>query len=177
MAHSLIGKHEAEIKHRISDPDEAIERIHRLGAVPRFIRNIEHDVCFDLPDGRLSAKGKHLLLRRRVPYEEVLLILKDRREQTIEVVAVNSYDTAMRLLKGCGFVETLRVKKTRSMFLRDHFHIVVDTIDGHGHFIEIGSMTDDLDELAPLEAEAVKLLRLLGYGDSEREYRSYHDFV
>lgn len=177
MANSLKGRYEAEIKCRIDDPEQAKERLLKMGAIPRFINNREHDICFDYPDQSLLNQQQYLILRYREPFGEHILFFKEDNGSNIELSLISNYEAINNILVKLGLISFLELTKTRSMFLKDDFHIVVDTLEGYGHFIEIGTMTNNESELQDMEAKVRQMLILLGYDDNFKETRSYRKIV
>lgn len=176
MAHCLIGRYEAEIKIRIKNTEEAMSRVLKMGFKMRFKNNKEKDYCYDFPDKKLRQQGKALILRERIPFNERLLFFKSNMPRIIDMVSVDNVENADNLLNSLGFIIYMKLEKNRSMFLLDHFHIVVDSISNYGNFLEIGSMTDDESELQKLIKEETAIISSLGYKNAPIETRSYHDF-
>jgi predicted adenylyl cyclase CyaB len=180
MANSIIGRYEVELKIRIEDPEQAKQRVLEIGAIPRFLNNQEHDLCFDYADGFLSQKQKSLILRSREPFGQVLLFIKgvnDDVVSTINFITVSDLVSSIKIVEELGLVKVLDYKKTRSMYLKDDTHIVVDTIEGIGHFLEIGSLTSDPHEVQTLKLNVELMLQSLGYCQNERISESYRDLV
>jgi adenylate cyclase class 2 len=178
MRDSLRGRFAVEVKYLIGRPEEAIERILKIGATERFRNNEEHDVYFDFPDQALARASKSLVLRRREPFDQNLLFLKGSGEpRSFAVLVVDKYDEGVQLLRELGVVEVMRFTKVRSMFFKEEFHITVDSLENYGNFLEVGCFTDRSDQVAPIEEDEIALVNQIGYGDSKRERRSYLEIL
>lgn len=177
MTFGLEGTFSAEVKCKIQDPDEAIQRLVDFGAELRFLKNHEHDIWFAHPTLSIPPSGTSLTLRERIPFSENLLFLKKESNNQLNWVEVSSFQETKDILIQIGFVEILELTKIRSMFGKDDFHFTVDTVKNHGSFLEIGANTFDAEGLPDLNALIRSMVVELGYENFVEEFRSYKTII
>ncbi len=168
------GRYEVEMKFRVEHLGHVRRRLDQSGAVPFALDNVETDVFFDFPDGRLEANHQFHTLRQMRPSGRVLWISKGPAADQCIAMDLSDFDRAAEMLTSLGFVEMRRIGKKRDIYFTDEFHVTLDDVDGLGPFVEIAVMTDDRNALAVLRErvrEAAGRLDLLRFAEETRSYR------
>lgn len=138
---------EIEAKFYVQNLDLIKKRVQQLGGHLVQERVLETNLRFDLPDGRLRARGRVLRLRRDT---EVRLTYKGgsqneqgvlRREE-IEFV-VEDFEKARQFLEALGYQKLVYYEKYRTTYQLDEALIMIDELP-YGNFIEIEGNSIDL---------------------------------
>jgi len=173
---------EVELRLAIADPQALGAALRAAGATPIGEGRVQ-TASYDFPDRRLRAAGSTLRLREdwtgttltsKTPLPNGMsgatgetAGVRAREEVTLALLA-GSGETAQRLLRGLGLVETLRYEKTRTSWQLGHARVDVDILaDGGACYAEIEA-----------EAEGIAATRArLGLDTAPVETRSYFEIV
>jgi len=90
------------------------------------------------------------------------------RETTID----NAKEVA-DMLERVGYVQGVRIKKTRQTAKYNDFEICVDEIDQLGSFIEVEKLADDDANVDEIQDDLWSLLRKLGVNSEDRVHEGY----
>ncbi len=128
---------EIEKKYKINTYEKAKEEIIALGA-SHLSTTTDVDVYFLVPQAipntrylRVRTKGG----KNTLAYHEVVDDLETKEWE----VDVSDADVTHDIVEKLGFAEEVVVKKTRETYTLGDSEILVDCIDGLGHFVEIES--------------------------------------
>ncbi len=169
----FIGRYEVELKFRVPGLAAVRGALDRQEAKPFAIGNVETDIFLDHNDGRLAAAGRTHVLRRMLPSDRVLWIVKGPRRDACLAMDLPNYDKAVVMLGALGFEEQARLTKCRDIYLLEDCHVTLDVVEGQGHFTEIAAMTDDQAVLPDLRSRIERRASELGLSNMERIDKSY----
>jgi adenylate cyclase, class 2 len=132
---------EVEVKLPCDDLAAAREKLQALGAILRTPMHFESNDLFDDPDGRLTASGRALRLRREG--DQALLTLKGPAHFSSGVKIREERETrvadpqeAEAILLGLGLARTFRYEKKREEWTLEQCAIALDETP-IGTFVEI----------------------------------------
>lgn len=143
---------EIEAKFYVQDLDLIKNRVQELGAYLTQERVLETNLRFDLPDGRLRARGRVLRLRRDT---EVRLTYKGGSQndqgvlsrEEIEFV-VEDFEKARQFLEALGYHKLVYYEKYRTIYQLHETSIMLDELP-YGNFIEIeGNSVESIRDFA-----------------------------
>jgi adenylate cyclase class IV/ribosomal protein S18 acetylase RimI-like enzyme len=162
-----------EIKARLDDFDAMLARARELAdSGPHEL--LQDDTFFHCPDGRLklrafSASEGELIFYRRAdeagPCESFYLITKTSEPQRLRAVLAAAWG------------EAGRVRKHRTLLLAGRTRIHLDRVEGLGEFLELEVVLSADEPAAQGQAEARRLLTLLGVADDALVGRAYVDLI
>jgi len=165
----LTDNVEREQKYRIARADTIRGRLLRLGA-HIHASGFERNELFDF-EGRLSAQGRRLRLRRHGNRTAVLTMkgprLEGRQKTRMEVETPVDYEAAKRILELVGFRIKETYSKIREEYRLDGCAVCLDHIPNAGWFVEIEGAAMKIREIA----------RKLGLQPGDREHRSYRKLI
>lgn len=143
---------EIEVKLPFASPDEARERLERLGAEPRKPRQFEDNFVLDREDGAL--KRDDVVLRVRRKGGRSLLTLKtpvggDHRHKVRNEVETTVGDAAatVELLSQLGFRPSWRYQKYRTVYTLGNLEICLDETP-LGCYVELEGPPGEIDRAA-----------------------------
>ena len=170
---------EIEIKAKIDDKNDALNKIKSLGASYSHSEEQE-DIYFNAPDKDYRETDEALRIRL-VPIDgEVKKILtykgpkidsksKTRKEIEVEVADL---DKMTDILIALGFKPSAIVSKVRRIFYYDEFTITLDKLEKIGYFMEIECMTNDEEDIEQTRDNIMELFKKMGItrGFERRSY-------
>lgn len=141
---------EIEVRYRLTDIQEALNRIVNSGAVlqkkfhivdhwfiPKNITNLnEHDKWYNIQRGvaiRIRENDVNSVLLET----KQLVVSKDHTSFFENSIQVNSYENAKKILLALDKKEFLTIDKKRTIFKLDLFEIVIDEIRNFDSVLEI----------------------------------------
>ena len=170
---------EIEIKAKIDDKNDALNKIKSLGASYSHSEEQE-DIYFNAPDKDYRETDEALRIRL-VPIDgEVKKILtyigpkidsKSKTRKEIEV-EVTDLDKMTDILIALGFKPSAIVSKVRRIFYYDEFTITLDKLEKIGYFMEIECMTNDEEDIEQTRDNIMELFKKMGItrGFERRSY-------
>ncbi|MGI2096579.1 class IV adenylate cyclase [Shewanella glacialipiscicola] len=167
------GKFEVELKYRLLDRDAFFAVLQTRNPEVMLEDNLEHDCYFDLASHSLISEHKSLCIREMQPSGIMLWIVKGPEKDRCEAVNITDATKAKSMLHTLGYECVLEIKKRRSIYFLDKFHLTLDNLDGLGDFAELAIMTDDETLLPEFEAQLLQLATDLGLCEAQRELLSY----
>ncbi len=173
----FAGRFEVERKFRIGDPAVLCGRVCSLGGKAFAVGNIELDLFFDTPDGRLDRAGLQQVVRHMQPSGRVLWIIKGPGEDACLATDLPEFAKACDMLAALGYRETGRLQKRRDIYFLGDFHVTLDDVPGLGNFAELSVMTDDEAALAGWRERIDTMCDELGLEADAEETRSYRDML
>jgi adenylate cyclase class 2 len=147
------GANETEIKLRVDDPDEIVNRLDALGFTVAKARLFESNTIYDSPDLALKRRG-HLLRLRDAGGRAVLTFKgvsspgKHKSREELETV-IEHGPTAALIFERLGFQPVFRYEKYRTEYSRGAEQGVV-TVDETpiGWFLELEGEPEWIDTVA-----------------------------
>lgn len=173
----FAGRFEVERKFAAGDLASLRGRIDAMGAKAFALNNIELDLFYDTPDGRLSAGGLQQVVRHMQPSGRVLWIVKGPGTDACVAMELTEFDKACDMLTALGYRETGRLQKRRDIYFLGDFHVTLDNVPGLGGFAEVSVMTDDEAALDGWRERIDALCGRLGFDAAAHETRSYRDML
>ncbi len=176
MQQHFQGKYEVELKYRLTNKTEFLNRLKSLPHEVMLENNQEFDCYFDYPPQlgvSLKQQNKSICIREMQPSGIKLWIVKGPEEDRCEAVNISDVAKANSMLTTIGFEPVLKMRKTRSIYFMEQFHITVDHLEGLGDFAELAIMTDNEQRLAQYEQELFQLASKLGLTTEQRQTQSY----
>lgn len=176
MQQHFQGKYEVELKYRLTNKTEFLNKLKSLPHEVMLENNQEFDCYFDYPPQlgvSLKQQKKSICIREMQPSGIKLWIVKGPEEDRCEAVDISDATKAKSMLTNMGFEPVLEMRKTRSIYFIGKFHITVDHLQGLGDFAELAIMTDDEQLLAQYEQELTQLANELGLTSTQRQTQSY----
>ena len=173
MAQHFEGKYEVELKFRLPCRQSFLDTLRTLNAKVRFEDNIEYDRYYDRKDGALAGANKHVIIRDIQPVGIMLWIVKGPEADRCEAVDITDAERADSMLRNMGYDVVLELKKQRSIYFINEFHLTLDHLEGIGDFAEFAIMTDKEEMLESYHQQLTELARQFGLGDDQLEHRSY----
>ncbi|MCL1074571.1 class IV adenylate cyclase [Shewanella dokdonensis] len=167
------GKYEVELKFRLKSKARFMEYLQRITYEIMLEENTESDWYFDTENNALSAQNKSLCIRTMEPSGIKLWIVKGPEHDRCEATNITDAAKAESMLETLGYHKVLQVKKIRSIYFIDKYHLTVDTLVGIGHFAEFAIMTDDKSKLSLYRKELEELSAKFGLSTSDVEDCSY----
>ncbi|MGC8661860.1 MAG: class IV adenylate cyclase [Nitrososphaeria archaeon] len=130
---------EREVKLRVKDRGELLERLGELGA--RFAsQKVQVDHYLDIGDS-LRSRGESLRVRQEG--DDCYITFKGRQlkdelklREELET-PVKNCKTILEIMGRLGFTEKMTVKKVRESYRLNDIIVEVDKVEGLGDFIEI----------------------------------------
>ena len=173
--------YEVELKFPLDSPDALLAKLEAMGA-RRGTTLVQCDQYFNHPARDFAQTDEALRIRTdergaRITYKgpRVDHQTKTRREIELPVGANDGDDEKLsQLLKQLGFRQVRAVRKKRLPLELDwenrQLELVLDEVDGLGHFLEIETIADEQSKAAAGDS-ILRLAKQLGLENSER--RSY----
>ena len=157
---------EVEIKFRVKNLNELIQKLKKAGFQQETSRTHERNTLFDFPGGRLRKKGELLRLRQYGPKWTLTHKAKGKsgrhksREETETVVEDGEQMNA--IITSLGLRPSFVYEKYRAEWSDGNGHVVLDETPV-GSFGEIEGLADWIDKTA----------KTLGIGESQYITSSY----
>ena len=167
------GKYEVELKYRVRTKTDFLQVLSSLSHEVMLLDNTETDWYFDTPEHSLAAQNKSVSIREMEPSGIKLWIVKGPEADRCEATNITDAKAAKSMLATMGYEPYLVMKKVRSIYFVDQYHITLDFLDGIGHFAEFAIMTDDETLLARYKGELEQLASQFGLTEEDLEHRSY----
>lgn len=171
------GKFEVEFKFRLKSKSEFMDILHSIPHETMLQNNSECDWYFDTPEKILQNQSKSLCIRKMEPSGIKLWIVKGPGPDRCEATNITKADNALSMLKTLGYEVVLKLKKTRSIYFIDQFHITVDSLKNIGDFAEFAIMTDDEKKLDDYKSDLEKLASKFHLTSSDLETKSYKELT
>ncbi len=133
----------------------------KTGSLETFLSN---DVFLRI---RVQNNGRIILTAKRPINKSAETLVKDEHE-----VVVDSADEAKRILELAGFVEALRLKKTRQTAHYKEYEICLDEVEGLGTFIELEKMAEE-SAAAEIQRSMFLFLESLGVSPGDQVKKGY----
>ncbi|MDP6613187.1 MAG: class IV adenylate cyclase [Candidatus Hydrothermarchaeota archaeon] len=150
-----------EIEAKARAKHEAVRsRLHELGAEYRG-EDAQEDLYFAHPCRDFASTDEALRLRRggkscSMTYKgpKIDALTKTRIEHEI---ILDDFDAARAALKSLGFTEVGVVKKKRTYYSLEGFHVMLDEVEGLGEFVEVEKKGGEYEP-----GELLDILKILG---------------
>jgi len=174
MSHNHFkGKFEVELKYRLASKSAFLDVLGSIEHEVMLQDNIESDSYFDTKEQYLLTQNKSLCIREMEPSGIKLWIVKGPESDRCEATNITDANNARSMLTTMGYDVVLEMKKERSIYFVDKFHITVDHLEGIGNFAEFAIMTDEEDLLESYRSELVSLASQFGLTAKDLEHKSY----
>ncbi|MBR9677900.1 MAG: class IV adenylate cyclase [Nanoarchaeota archaeon] len=164
--------HEKEIKIKILDYEDIINRLSKIGA--KHVGNaFQRTIRFDNSELGLEKKG--LFLRLRTGFEDTITMkIKVKNENVFEreeiELRVNSIEKMREILNKVGLVKEFVMEKYRSLWTLKGVDVCVDELP-FGFFVEIEGEEDKIFEVAKLLELDVSKKIITNYWDLFDDYK------
>ncbi len=166
---------EIELKAKLREPSKFKAVLRRAGA--RYVEGVvQEDIYFAHPTRDFAATDEALRLRREksgvsLSYKgpKIDKLTKTREEFTVEV---SNLKEAGEILRRLGFAEVRRVRKRRGVYKLRGFTVMLDRVDGLGHYVEVEKLGR---RYRP--RELIDFLREIGVDEKDFERRSYLELL
>ena len=175
MNNHFKGKYEVELKYRLKSRTQFLTDLQSMNPEVMLENNLEYDSYFDFPPCSLNKQNKSVCIREMQPSGIMLWIVKGPEKNRCEAVNISDAAKAKRMLETMGYQRVLEVKKQRSVYFLNQFHVTVDYLEGVGDFAELAIMTDDEFMLENYKIQLLDLAQRLGLSQAQRELRSYQE--
>lgn len=169
------GKFEVELKYRLKTKSQFLTTLESMDHEVMLLDNLESDSYFDTKEGALRAANTSLCIREIEPSGIKLWIVKGPEPDRCEATELTDAKKVMRMLRTLGYDPVITIRKTRSIYFLDKFHITIDHLEGLGDFAEFAIMTNDESLLDPYKAELIELAGLFGLSSKDLEHKSYRE--
>lgn len=155
---------EIEIKTKIDDKNEALKKIHNLGATYSHSEEQE-DIYFNAPDKDYKETDEALRIRI-IPFEDKMKkiltykgpkidsVSKTRKEIEVEIEDIHKMTD---ILIELGFKPSAIVSKIRRIFKYEDYTITLDKLEKIGYYMEIEYVTDDEENIEDIRNNIMKL--------------------
>lgn len=174
MSHNHFeGDFEVELKYRLASKNAFLNTLNTIKHEVMLEDNIESDCYFDTAEKSLLFQNKSICVREMEPSGIKLWIVKGPEADRCEATNITDASKAKSMLVTMGYEVVLEMKKTRSIYFVDKFHITVDHLDGLGDFAEFAIMTDDESLLDNYRSELISLASQFGLTEQDLEHKSY----
>jgi len=167
------GKFEVELKYRVQSATNFKRMLSSMPHQVRFEDNTEYDWYYDTPNNTLHHNNKSLIIREIEPCGIKLWIVKGPGDDCCESINITDSQRAKSMLETMGYDVSLIIKKKRSIYFINEYHVTLDYLEGLGEFAEFAIMTDDESMLDYYRDELKKLANLFELTDKEQEHNSY----
>lgn len=173
---------EIEIKVRLLDIDEAIEKL-RIGGVTLGEIKEQHDVVYCLPEDKAKENNPDVnWLRMRTENKStVYFTLKRSVSGSLDSIehetTVSSAEELEAMLHYMGYVVFSDLVKIRRTSCIGDIELCVDEVPPLGSFIELEKLCDESADGAQVEAELIGTLDSLGITYGERMTRGYDELM
>ncbi len=167
---------ETEVKFRIDDPEEMVEKLKILGA--KHVKSgLETNLMFGRKD--VTDKKERLKLRLRSFGGDVVITRKEKPEGEPEEfkvreelkVAVDNFDNAKKLLEKMGFVPKWTYEKKKRVWMLDGADIEIVSVPVIGNFIEIETPLENMKKVIKKLGLDIKDSTKDSYRDIYRDFR------
>jgi len=160
-----------EIKARIADIKDMIDRVAGL-ADQGPIEIFQDDTFFSCHNGRLK-------LRILSPKEGQLIFYKRQDKsgpkESFYVISTTTAPDSLREVLSLACGQNGRVKKHRTLFMKERTRIHLDRVEGLGDFLELEVVLNEGEDPENGTAEANKLLERLGISHGQLLEGAYLD--
>jgi len=174
MSHAHFeGKYEVELKFRLASKAGFLATLGTIEHEVMLEDNLEFDSYFDTQERLLSMQNKSVCIREMEPSGIKLWIVKGPEADRCQATNIVDATNARGMLNTMGYEVVLELKKQRSIYFVDNFHITVDHLEGLGNFAEFAIMTDDEHLLESYRTELMTLAAKFGLTTADLEHRSY----
>lgn len=168
---------EIEIKARLKNPEEVIEKLKSLGCV--FEDPItQRDVVYAENVGTLEIfRANKVFLRIRVKNNsKILFTLKKRGVNDLDSleheVEISSKEEMEQIIALIGYREAVQVNKIRTITHYNGCEICIDDVENLGTFIEMEKLTESGDS-EKIQEELFKFFESLGISRTDRAVSGY----
>ncbi len=176
MSHNHFeGKFEVELKYRLSSKDLFLSALEQMDYEIMLENNIDSDYYFDCSCHSLRKENKSVCIREMDPSGIKLWIVKGPEKDRCEAVNISDVCKAKSMLETMGFTPVLQMKKNRSIYFIDQYHITLDHLEGIGYFAEFAIMTDDETMLEYYKHQLIELALRFGLSEQHLEFKSYRE--
>lgn len=174
---------EIEIKAKIDDKNDALNKIKSLGATYSHSEEQE-DIYFNAPDKDYRESDEALRIRLIPIDNKVKKILtykgpkidsqsKTRKEIEVEV---SDLDKMTDILIELGFKPSAIVSKVRRIFYYDEYTITLDKLEKIGYYMEIECVSDSQEDIEETRDNIMELFKKMNI-TSGFERRSYLELL
>lgn len=177
MSEHFVGKYEVELKFNIVDVQAFSARLLAQNPTPHLLDNHEQDTYFEAGNAELARRGLSMCVRSMMPSGVKLWIVKGPGKAQCEAVDIACTAKAISMLTTLGYRIAFIIEKRRSIYFLGKFHVTVDRLNGLGDFAEIAIMTNDPQQLVPLEQELMAVAQSLGLCATDIEPRAYRTLL
>ena len=167
---------EVEVKAVLRDPQAVIQKLQSMGCEISRPKS-QKDIKFlpnGMPDDQIKT-GTHVL-RMRDQDGKHIFTLKQTQANELDCVeketVVEKPGEVIGMLGIMGYREVLRISKVRRTCKYRGLEICIDNVEGLGDFIEVESMTEELDG-EKVQGQLFEFLKTLGVGDKDRVVNGY----
>lgn len=174
---------EIEIKAKIDDKNDALNKIKSLGATYSHSEEQE-DIYFNAPDKDYRETDEALRIRLVPTDNEIKKILtykgpkidsKSKTRKEIEV-EISDLDKMTDILIALGFKPSAIVSKVRRIFYYDEYTITLDKLEKIGYYMEIECVSDSEDDIEQTRNNIMDLFKKMDI-TSGFERRSYLELL
>ncbi|MBE2899809.1 class IV adenylate cyclase [Methanothermobacter thermautotrophicus] len=170
---------EVEVKAKINDRDDMLQRILALGG-SHVSDEEQHDLYFNAPHRDFALTDEALRIRRSggktfITYKGPKIDEESKTRKELET-EVSDHQTAAEILESLGFRRVREVVKERSIYSIGEFTVSIDTVRGLGTYLEIETDLPDGSDYGEALSEIFELYRKLGVEDGF-ERRSYLELL
>lgn len=174
---------EIEIKAKIDDKNDALNKIKSLGATYSHSEE-QKDIYFNAPDKDYRESDEALRIRLIPIDNKVKKILtykgpkidsqsKTRKEIEVEV---SDLDKMTDILIELGFKPSAIVSKVRRIFYYDEYTITLDKLEKIGYYMEIECVSDSQEDIEETRDNIMELFKKMNI-TSGFERRSYLELL
>ena len=174
---------EVEIKAKIDDKNDALNKINSLGATYSHSEEQE-DIYFNAPDKDYKQTDEALRIRLIPTDDEIKKILtykgpkidsesKTRKEIEVEI---SDLDKMTDILIELGFKPSAIVSKVRRIFKYKDYTLTLDKLEKIGYYMEIEYVCDDDENIENIRNNIMKIFEKMDI-TSGFERRSYLELL
>ena len=163
---------EIEIRARIKNRDIIEQKLINLGAI--FVKEKKQE-DFYFSEMQLCEKlGYSFLIRIRTEEKKIFLTYKGAKSKKDGVweeyeFEIKDKNLGVKMLEAMGLEEVIRISKKRREYELNTFSICLDSIRDLGDFVEIESVSDDVN----IQQELYSLMKKLGIGKKQVIRKGY----
>ncbi len=170
---------EVEVKARVRDRDELVEKLRSLGA-EMTRRDEQRDTYFNSPHRDFARTDEALRIRKTggrafITYKGPKIDERSKTRKELEM-EVDDPETAAGILEALGFFRARDVIKVRETYRLGDFRASLDTVKGLGTYLEIEAELPEGRDYEGALNEIFGLYRKLGIEEGF-ERRSYLELL
>lgn len=165
---------EIEVKAHLRDEQAVINSLNTMGielSVPIvqkdrvfFPKGLAPGVVPPAPALRIREQNGKYLFTYKLPKENGLAKIEHESE-------ISNPEAMASMCESLGFVEIIKINKTRRKAKYKDYEICLDEIEGLGSYIEMEKMTDENPDI--VQDELFNFLKTLGVSEEDRVFKGY----